>query len=188
VEAALSIRWLSSDIGIEKRSDPPVLLAVPDPAGGGRRRRRPGRRPAGVGCPIEDRPLQPSDIAVLCRTSRQVDMVRAELDKRRVPSVSGRSGAVFVSRAAEEWRRFLMAVEHPERMDLVRLGATSLLMGMELADVAALDDMAEVSLQLEMRSLQRILHDVGVPRLISEVDRTRHLTERVLLNVPTASG
>jgi exodeoxyribonuclease V beta subunit len=182
VPAALSLRWLSSDIGVEKRSDRPQFFSL-----------FPTRRAVAAdvaaqvvdmlesGIRLEDRDLQPSDVAVLCRTSRQVDMVRAELDKRRVPSVSGRSGAVFVSRAAEEWRRFLMAVEHPERMDLVRLGATSLLMGMELADVAALDDMAEVTLQLEMRSLQRILHDVGVPRLISEVDRTRHLTERVLL-------
>jgi exodeoxyribonuclease V beta subunit len=181
VEAAMSIRWLTSDLPIEtRRSDPSVFLI--DPV----RRAVAADAAAHIvdllesDVEIEGRPLQPSDIAVLCRTSRQADMVRAELDRRRVPSVSGRSGAVFCSEAAEDWRRFLMGVEHPERMDLVRLGATTVLMGMSLHDIAELDDEREVSLQLEMRGLQRLLHEAGVPRLLAEVDRTRHLTERVL--------
>jgi exodeoxyribonuclease V beta subunit len=181
VAAALSIRWLSPELDIPRRdSDPDMLLVGPA------RSLVAADAAAGIvdllesGVCIEGEALRPSDIAVLCRTARQVDLVRAELDRRRVPSVAGRSGAVFASTAAEEWRRFLMAVEHPERIDLVRLGVTSLLVGRDLEEVAGADDEADVNEQVRMRSLQRILHDQGVPALFTAVDRETHLTERVL--------
>ena len=68
------------------------------------------------------RPLGPADIAVLCRTRKQVDLVRQQLSRRRVPSVAARAGGVFATPAAEEWRRFLLAVEHPERSRLRAIG------------------------------------------------------------------
>ncbi len=68
------------------------------------------------------RPLGPADIAVLCRTRVQVDLVRQQLSRRRVPSVAARAGGVFATPAAKEWRRFLLAVEHPERSRLRAIG------------------------------------------------------------------
>jgi ATP-dependent exoDNAse (exonuclease V) beta subunit len=93
------------------------------------------------------RALGPADIAVLCRTRWQVDLVRKELNRRRVPSVAARAGGVFAAPAAEEWRRFLLAVEHPERSDYVRLAATTLLVGNTVTEVAAFTDEAVLDLR-----------------------------------------
>jgi exodeoxyribonuclease V beta subunit len=68
---------------------------------------------AGIEIDDEDgrRPIGPGDVAVLCRTRKQIDMVRTELARRGVPSVASRSGSVFVTEAADEWRRFLLGVD-----------------------------------------------------------------------------
>ncbi len=126
------------------------------------------------------RPLGPADIAVLCRTREQVDMVREELNRRRVPSVAARAGGVFAAPAAEEWRRFLLAVEHPERSDYVRLAATTLLVGNTLTDVAALTDEVVLDLQEKMRRWHDLLVGEGVPPLVAAVDRETGLAARVL--------
>ncbi len=126
------------------------------------------------------RPVGPADIAVLCRTRRQVDLIRAELTRRGVPSVAARTGAVFTTVAAEEWRRLLLAIERPDRIDYVRLAAATLLIGHSPADVASLDEPAVLDLQYRMRSWQRLLYHEGVPALIADVSRTTGLAGRVL--------
>lgn len=128
----------------------------------------------------ERRRLGPADIAVLCRTRKQIDMVRRELDRRRVPSVTARTGAVMVTAAAEEWRRFLLAVERPDRMDLVRLAATTLLVGEPLPAVAGLTDEQALDLQRRMRGWHDTLQVGGVPALMAELDRTTGLAGRIL--------
>lgn len=128
-------------------------------------------------------PLRPDHIAVLCRTRRQVDMVRAALTVRSVPSVAARTGGVFASDAAEEWRRLLLGVEHPDRVDLVRLAATSLLFGKPPREVAALPDEAVLGLQQRLRSWGAILEDAGVPALVAAIDRSTGLAARVLARV-----
>jgi exodeoxyribonuclease V beta subunit len=125
-------------------------------------------------------PLRPDHIAVLCRTRRQVDMVRAELTLRAVPSVAARTGGVFVSGAAEEWRRFLHGVESPERMGLVKLAASSLLLGYSPHEIAALSDEQALELQRRTQDWREILYSEGVPALVGEVDRSFGLTRRVL--------
>ncbi len=127
-----------------------------------------------------DRPLGPADIAVLCRTRAQVEMVRSELGRRRVPSVAARAGGVLVTPAAEQWRRFLLAVERPDRLDLVRLAATTLLVGRPLTAVAALDDEAALDLQRQMREWNDTLHRGGVPALVSALNRHTGLGGRLL--------
>ncbi|HDH26516.1 MAG TPA: AAA family ATPase [Actinobacteria bacterium] len=127
-----------------------------------------------------NRPVGPADIAVLCRTRKQVDLIRAELTKRAVPSVAARTGGVFTTIAAEEWRRLLLAIERPDRIDYVRLAATTLLIGYSPAQVAVLDESAVLDLQYRMRSWQVLLYDEGVPALIADVGRTTGLAGRVL--------
>lgn len=124
--------------------------------------------------------LGPGDIAVLCRTRKQVDLVRDELGRRAVPSVAARTGGVFASPAAEEWRRFLLAVEQPERVSLVRLAATTVLVGLAPAAVAALDDTGVLALQQQMREWKEMLDDTGVPALIERLGRVTDLVGRVL--------
>ena len=120
------------------------------------------------------------DLAVLCRTRVQVDLVRHELTARNVPSVAARTGGVFMSVAAEEWRRFLLAVEAPERTTLVRLAATTVLIGEPPEAVVGFDDADVLELQSRMRAWQSVLNNHGVPALVADLDRTTDLAARVL--------
>ncbi len=131
------------------------------------------------------RPVGPGDIAVLCRTRRQVDMVRDQLLARGVPSVAARTGSVFATAAAEEWRRFLLAVERPDRPDMVRLAATTLLVGMTPVEVASLDDADVLDLQQQAKTWREMLQTGGVPALLERLGRERDLAGRVLA---TADG
>jgi len=124
--------------------------------------------------------LRPDDIAVLCRTRKQVDMVRDELTLRSVPSVAARTGGVLVSGAAEEWRRFLHGVEAAERMDRVKLAASSLLVGYSPQRIASLSDEQALALQRRMQGWRELLHNDGVPALVAAVDRHAGLSARVL--------
>ena len=133
-----------------------------------------------VDTPEGREPLRPDQLAVLCRTRKQVDMVRAELDLRGVPSVAARTGGVFASVAAEEWRRFLHGVEAPERMDRARLAAGSLLMGYSPQQLAALTDDAALELQRLLQEWRETLYEDGVPALLSAVSQGTGLPARVL--------
>lgn len=126
------------------------------------------------------RPLGPADIAVLCRRNDEVEMVRGQLQRRQVPSVSSRSGSVLLTGAAEDWRRFLLAVERPDRMDLVRLAATTSLVGHPVEAVAALDDEAALELQRQMRAWHEILQRGGVPALFADLNQRTGLSRRIL--------
>lgn len=128
-------------------------------------------------------PLGPEHVAVLCRTRKQVDMVRAELGRRRVPSVAARTGAVFASEAAEQWRRFLVALERPDRGDMARLAATTVFVGKSPHEVVAMEDAEVLALQARMREWQACLHQDGVPGLLAAIDRRTDLAARVLATV-----
>jgi len=126
------------------------------------------------------RPVRPSDVAVLCRTRRQVEMVREQLGRRGVPSVTARTEGVFTAPAAEEWRRFLLGVEGADRPALVRLAASSVLVGRSPVELAALDEEGVLDLQLQMRGWKRIRDTDGVPALLAEVERATELPARLL--------
>jgi len=130
--------------------------------------------------PSVARPVGPADIAVLCRTGRQVDSVRAELSKRNVPSVAAKHGDVFETEAAEQWRRFLKAVERPDRVDLVRMAATTILVGYSPDVVAGFDEADVLELQHRIMTWQAILNTDGVPALVAELNRSTGLAVRAL--------
>jgi exodeoxyribonuclease V beta subunit len=177
--APLRIRRLAPGIDVPRKGNGHVLL---EPA-----RRRVAEDAAaetvrllGSGITIEGLPLGPADIAVLCRTRRQVDMVREELTTRRVPSVAARTGGVFESEAAEQWRRLLLAVERPDRLDYVRLASTTVLVGRTTVEAAQIDDESVLDLQLMCRSWHTLLQDHGVPALLAQLDHHTGLSARVL--------
>ncbi len=126
------------------------------------------------------RPIGPGDVAVLCRTGRQVDTVREALQACGVPSVVARTGSVFATAAAEQWRRFLLAVERPSRPGYLRLAAASVLVGMTTRLIADLKDDAILDLQHRFIRWQSLLHSRGVPAMFADVVRTTDLTSRVL--------
>lgn len=125
-------------------------------------------------------PVGPAGIAVLCRTRRQVDLVRRELAARNVPSVTSRTGGVYLSEAARDWWRFLLAVERPDRADLARMAATTLLVGHRPDEVASFDDPEVLELQDRIAGWQTIVSHVGVPALVADIHRTTGFAARVL--------
>ena len=137
-----------------------------------------------VGAMIRDGELRrlvgPADIAVLCRTRRQVDSIRRELAARNVPSVTSRTGGVYLSEVAQDWWRFLLAVERPDRADFVRLAATTLLVGHRADEVASFDDAEVIDLQDRVAGWQTILSNVGVPALVADIHRTTGFAARAL--------
>jgi len=126
------------------------------------------------------RPIGPGDIAVLCRTRKQVEKIRGKLRERGVPSVAARTGGVFDSPAAKDWRRFMLAVERPHRFDYVRMALTTRLVGLDLAEVADLSDDDVRDHQRRFIRWQSLLHDRGVPAMFMDVDRHTAMTTKVL--------
>ncbi len=126
------------------------------------------------------RPLSPGDFAVLCRTRRQVESIRAALFECQVPSVAARSGSVFATPAAEHWRRFLHAIERPSRTDYVRMAAATALVGLAGLEIVELQEEALFRFQQQFVRWQGLLHDHGVPTMFADIDRTTDLTARVL--------
>jgi exodeoxyribonuclease V beta subunit len=137
-----------------------------------------------IGSMVEDggtrRAVGPADIAVLCRTRAQVDLIRHELAARNVPSVTSRTGGVYLSVAATEWWRLLLAIERPDRVDLVRLAATTLLVGCRPDEVASFGDVEVIDLQDRIAAWQRVLSEVGVPALVADIHRSSGFAARVL--------
>ena len=107
-------------------------------------------------------------------------MIRDALASASVPSVVARTGSVFATRAAEHWRRFLLAIERPSRADYLRLAATTPLVGMDLPEVAGLEGDTILDLQQHFLRWQGLLHDRGVPAMFADIDRTTGLTARIL--------
>ena len=70
-----------------------------------------------------ERAVLPGDIAVLVPSQRLAGMVTAELRRWRIPAVRSRTGSVFDSDAAEQWRALLAAVAAPNDPRLVRAAA-----------------------------------------------------------------
>src|SRR5690606_24194168 len=177
LSAPLRLRLVASDLDIACRQDGFYLVgdcrqAVADDVANEVVRLLDGS----ITVPDEDRTLGPADIAVLCRTRSQVEMVRECLGARGVPSVAARNGSVRITTAAEDWRRCLMAVERPDRLRLVRMAATTCLVGMPLSELAASGDEDALDLQRRMRGWRDSLQGGGVPALLAELNRDTNLT------------
>ncbi len=84
---------------------------------------------------LDDRPLGGGDIAVLVRTHRQGEAVKAALAVRSIASVSLGGGSVWQSEEAEEIERVMLAIAAPSRGGLVRAALTTLLMGRSAVDL-----------------------------------------------------
>ncbi|MCP3858602.1 MAG: hypothetical protein GY704_03025, partial [Phycisphaeraceae bacterium] len=97
--------------------------------------------------------------------------------------MTSRTGGVYMSPAAEEWRRFLLAVERPERADIVRMAATSLLFGLHPEEVAGLSDTDVLELKHRFNAWQTLLRRHGVPALVADLHHRRGLAARVLSEV-----
>ncbi len=69
---------------------------------------------------LEQEPLAPGDIAVLVPTHATAEQVVRALQQAGVPVVRTRTGSVFATEAAQQWRLLLAALERPSYAPFVR--------------------------------------------------------------------
>lgn len=78
---------------------------------------------------LGDRPLMPSDIAILVINHQQSKDMKAALDALLIPAVIQKSGSVFDSEEAVELRKFMAAVESPKNSAFVNAALTGGIIG-----------------------------------------------------------
>lgn len=87
---------------------------------------------------IEGRPIEPRDIAVLCRTNKQARATQTALRQLGVPAVLEGDDSVFDSEMAGELQRLLSAMAHPGDARKVRSALVTSLLGLSAAELDSL--------------------------------------------------
>ena len=141
---------------------------------------------------IGDRPVAPSDVAVLCRTRRELARARRALETLGIPCVDRGETDVFESREAWELLCVLRAMLRSGNPDRLRAALATGALGWDAAALAALSDdssqLGEISERYAeyariwtqsgfMRALETWRRQEGVTtRLLALVDGDRRLT------------
>ncbi|OZD02352.1 AAA family ATPase [Rhodococcus sp. 06-235-1A] len=130
--------------------------------------------------PDGPRVVEPRDIAVLTRTTKQVALIRDALDAVGVPSVVSSSTSVFGTESARHWLWLLQAIEQPHRTDRVRLAALTPLLGWTAAqlDSGAEDALSQVSSRL--REYSMLFDEAGFAAVFERVSAQSGLDARLL--------
>ncbi|MCJ0893653.1 UvrD-helicase domain-containing protein [Rhodococcus sp. ARC_M5] len=137
-------------------------------------------RHAVIDRPDGPRSIEPRDIAVLTRTTKQVALIRDALDAVGVPSVVSSSTSVFGTESARDWLWLLQAIEQPHRTDRVRLAALTPLLGWTAAqlDSGAEDALSQVSSRLREYSV--LFDQAGFAAVFERVSAQSGLDARLL--------
>jgi len=91
------------------------------------------------GARLDDRPLQPRDIAVLTRKNVQATELQDALRAAGIPSAIGKAGDIFTTDELQELLRFLVAVLQPTNRGAVRAAMSTRLWGLDAAALVAID-------------------------------------------------
>ena len=97
----------------------------------------------------ESEPWHPGDMAVLVRTNRQAQMVKAQLTAKGLPSVLYSSGNIFDSHEAMEVEKILLSISEPDNPAHLKAALAMDMMGAKGADL--------VSAQLETHQWEKRL-------------------------------
>jgi exodeoxyribonuclease V beta subunit len=103
---------------------------------------------------IDDKPLRPGDIAVLLPTNEHVAGLRERLRERHVPCVGAGRSSVFATPLARELQVVLYAVDQPGDEGALRAALATRLLGVGLAELAALRERPDDWLRHEQRFVQ----------------------------------
>lgn len=137
------------------------------------------------------RRVRPSDIAVLVRSNKDADTVRAALRRQGIPAILARGLSVMESPAAMQWRWLLDAMTRPSDPVRARTFALSWFGGYSAQWVANADDDDLVGIQEQLSEWVGVLADRGVvefqrrlwtdsgvvPRVLARSDGDRELTD-----------
>ncbi len=123
------------------------------------------------------RPLVPGDIAVVVRSSTQLEQVHAALLAAGVPSVQRTTSSVFRTPAGKDWVVLLEALEQPHRSSRIRRLAVTAFVGWDAADLETGD---LDGLSTRVRRWAAAAADGGVAALLEAVARDQRLPPRLL--------
>src|SRR5699024_7709891 len=84
---------------------------------------------------IAGRPVEPSDIAVLLPTARNITALRDELRARGVPCVTSTRSSVFATDIARDLQTVLYAVAYPGELGALRAAAATRLWGTSFSEL-----------------------------------------------------
>ncbi|MGI8678860.1 MAG: UvrD-helicase domain-containing protein [Jatrophihabitans sp.] len=124
--------------------------------------------------------VQPRDIAVVVRTTTQLDLVHAALLAAGVPAVQRTTSSVFKTRAGTDWVVLLEALEQPHRGSRVRRLAITSFVGWDAEGLATFD-LDELGLRL--RRWLRVFTERGIAALLETISRDENLPSRLLTQV-----
>ena len=89
---------------------------------------------------LRDAPLQPHQIAVLTQTNRQASEMQAALARAGIAAATLSTQSVFASDAAHDLRVLLESLAAPADPARLRAAFATRLLGLDAAEIAALDD------------------------------------------------
>src|SRR5690606_37687514 len=89
---------------------------------------------------IEGRPVQPGDIAVLVRSHNEATRIRHALAMAGIPAVAAGRQSLFATPEARDLHALLLALLHGADDSRLRMALSTVLVGVDAATIAALDD------------------------------------------------
>ena len=128
----------------------------------------------------QQRPVLPSDMAVLVRNREQVSLMRDALGKAGIPSVHAGGASVFQTDAAISWQRVLHAMEQPHRPDRVRLAALTPLFGYTAATLDEGGDALVAEISVALRQHAATFDADGVAAVYEQLASAARLDEQLL--------
>ena len=129
----------------------------------------------------DDRSLRAEDIAVLCATAAQCDLVRAALVEVGVPAVVLGATSVFGSAAADDWLTLLEAMEQPHRSGRVRAAALTAFLDLTAEQLVAGGDRTTEALAETLRSWSQLLAERGVAAVFEAASSSGGMNRRLLV-------
>ncbi len=131
---------------------------------------------------LGDRPLRPSDIAVLVRTNREASRVREALGSAHIPAMLYMSGSVFGSFEATEFEILLAACAEPQRGELFRAALATCFFGLTGNEVDGLasDDHLWSSFQARLVRYHEEWRTVGILPMFRKLMNDEQVRRRLL--------
>ncbi len=128
---------------------------------------------------IEGRPIEPGDIAVLCRTNRQASAVTAALRELRVPASLDGDASVLNTAIADELRAVLEAALLPGDGFVVRRALLTELLGVTPYELSEMGDEAWSNWVSRFSAWNDTWHRHGVVRFLEDLLRDTHAESRM---------
>jgi len=118
---------------------------------------------------IEGRPIEPGDIAVLCRSNQQAFAVTDALRALNVPVSLDGGSSVLSTEVGSDLGALLEAALTPADSSLVRRALLTSLLGVSPAELAAMTDQDWSAWISRFRGWNEIWHSQGVVRFVEEM-------------------